>query len=303
MERVTVTFDIYAAAEAAKWTAAVGGIGAVGAMYAAQAKKIAEGGKDIPLKMDIYKDDFNKAKPVITKIITMTKSKLATPTISSSSASSSGVDGAGKPGSTQVVGPNACWVYTGSTPDTSNVENPDGDTFGDDDNGPPAKVKRLAGRVTYDDSLDFETEHINARDMQSSNPAMILKRGDITNLGSCPQKLPDDFKQASGYPSVTNVAKDKGKGLPHELWWFIPLPKPNTQLCTINTLQQVSGDQLQNGLPAGYDQQPASPAKKVSIDHICECPRFQTLGKNSTSSLSKRIVVSPRTITMLGAED
>jgi len=271
VDKVAATFDIYAAAEAAKWgAAAVGGVSAVGAMYAAQAKKIAEGGKDIPLKMDINKDDFNKAKPVITKVITMTKSDPAT--TASSSTDSTATGGAGKGASTATAIPAECWLYTGSSPDTSDVENPDGDTTGDDDDGPPAKIKRLAGRVTYDESLlNVESEHINVNDMsQSRNPAMIMKRGDITHLGSCPQFLPSDFKQAFGYPSITNVIEDKpNKGL-HELWWFIPQPNGDTKLCTVYTLQQVSGDKLQKNLPPGYDQTPASPAKKVSIDHICE---------------------------------
>lgn len=68
------------------------------------------------------------------------------------------------------------------------------------------------------------------------------------------------------------------KGLPQEQWWFIPLPKGNTGLCTIYTLQQASGDQLQQGggdnnnLPIGYGK--IDGGKQVSVDYICERTLF-----------------------------
>lgn len=151
VDKIAATFDIYAGAEAAKWAGA-GGALVVGGMFAAQAKKIAEGGGDIPLNMNINKDDFNKAKPVITKIITITKSN--TVSIESSTASSTSSDlGAGGGKDPQETGlPGAdCWLYTGSTPDTSNVD--DSEDPDSDDEVSSLKIRRLAGRITYDPSL------------------------------------------------------------------------------------------------------------------------------------------------------
>jgi hypothetical protein len=233
-------------------------------MYAAQAKKIAEGGKDIPLKMDINKDDFNKANPVITKIITMTKQK---PSPSSTESTATGGPGkGGTAGSTATAVPE-CWLYTGSSPDLSDINDPNGNpALVDIADDPPTKLKRLASRATHDVPLRDDNS-------QSLNPAMIMKRENIglSHLGSCPQNLPSDFKLIMSYPSVTNVKDDKKKGLPHEQWWFIPQPNGDSQLCTVYTLQQVPKDKLQGNLPQGYDQTPGSSTKKsVSIDHICK---------------------------------
>ncbi|RDL34329.1 uncharacterized protein BP5553_07457 [Venustampulla echinocandica] len=272
LTKVTAAFDIYAAAEAGKY-AGFGGIGVVGAMFAAQMQKIAEGGKETPFKVDIKKDDFNKAKPIQTIITTIIITKPGTSTTSPTSKLQSTAEG-GKPPSTGPTGVAECWLYRGSKPDLSDVETDDNNT-GEDlpDTSTPNKVKRVAGRVAYDNSVILLRSPVIDDSLQSRNPASILKRGKpLSKLGNCPQVLSPELRTALRYPSVSDIQKTTAAGLPGDQWWYIPQPAAGLKLCTVYTLQHKGNTGTGTGvgtLPAGYDQQNPA-AKKLSVDHAYE---------------------------------
>lgn len=268
IKKVTAAFDIYAAAEVGTVVGGAGGIALVGGMFAAQMMKIAEGGGKIPLKMDINKDDFNKAKPVQTlvTIITVTRKPSATKKSSISSSMSGSRDPGKPPGSGPTLNPE-CWLYRGSEPDLTNVETDDNNNGPDlPDSSIPSKMKRVAGRVLYD---TINTKLGLDASLQSRNPAAIFKRyPELAKLGNCPQPLTPPIKTATKYPSVAEAQKKSSGGLPKEQWWYIPQPASTPNLCKVYSLQHV-GAPAPGLLPPGYDQQ-SNAAKKVSIDHACK---------------------------------